>query len=133
MEVKPYHITVSVSYPPDTDTPMYKEEMKTKPAITKEISDSGAVLSPVVVAHEIVQGAEAGYFTISHGLEGWALKQLHAGMSPINHTFEVIQQVWFGSLIRFVTCFYLVFWEFLVAKHAGLEEKNKANKAKKSS
>lgn len=126
MEVRPYGITVSVSYPPDTDTPMYKEEMKTKPEITKEISDSSVVMTPQEVARDIVAGVQSHVFSISHGLEGWALKQLHPGMSPLNSLGEVIQQVFFASLLRFVTCFYLVIWEYLVAKHA-----NAADKAKK--
>lgn len=41
MECKPFNIFVSVSYPPDTDTPGYKVEMTTKPDMTKSISESG--------------------------------------------------------------------------------------------
>jgi 3-dehydrosphinganine reductase len=45
MELKPFHIFVSVCYPPDTDTPGYRLEMLSKPAITKLLSESGQVFS----------------------------------------------------------------------------------------
>lgn len=44
MEVRPYNIIVSVGYPPDTDTDGYREEMKTKPLITQQLSESGRFL-----------------------------------------------------------------------------------------
>lgn len=36
MELKPYNIYVTVSYPPDTDTPGFKEELKDKVSIECE-------------------------------------------------------------------------------------------------
>lgn len=105
---------------------MYQEEMKTKPEITKDLSDSSVVMSANQVARDIVQGVDHQLFSISHGLEGWALKQLHPGMSPMNNLGEVMQQVAFASFLRFVTCFYLVIWEYLVDK----SEKKNANAKK---
>jgi 3-dehydrosphinganine reductase len=122
-EVRPFHISISVSYPPDTDTPMYHEEMKTKPEITREISDSSVLMSPQTVARDIVSGVDAGYFSIAHGLEGWALKQVHAGLSPLNNSWEVVQQIATSGLIRFVTVFIILFWEYLVEKHVATQEK----------
>lgn len=53
MECKPFNIYISVSYPPDTDTPGYKEEMTTKPDLTKTISESGKRL--LLCCIEVVQ------------------------------------------------------------------------------
>ena len=64
MELKPYNIDVSLAYPPDTDTPGYKEEMLTKPLITRKISDTGSVYSAESVAQSIVSDVEKNYFTI---------------------------------------------------------------------
>eukprot|EP01034_Spumella_vulgaris_P040057 gene40057-49533_t len=79
MECRPYNIYVSVSYPPDTDTPGYKVEMESKPEMTKHISESGAVFTPKDVALDLINYSTKGYFGISSGLDGWLLKQLHPG------------------------------------------------------
>ena len=49
-ELKPYNIKVSVCCPPDTNTPGFQEEEKTKPEETKLISDSAGLFEPEVVA-----------------------------------------------------------------------------------
>ena len=50
LELKPYNIKVSVCCPPDTNTPGFQEEEKTKPEETKLISDSAGLFEPEVVA-----------------------------------------------------------------------------------
>jgi 3-dehydrosphinganine reductase len=114
MEVKPFNIQICVAYPPDTDTPGYKEEMLTKPLITKKISESGSVFTPVQVAQNIVEDSEEGYYTISTGVDGWFLKQAHAGMTPMNNPTEVAQQIIFSGILRLVGVFYMTFWNYVV-------------------
>jgi 3-dehydrosphinganine reductase len=116
MELKPYDITVSLSYPPDTDTPGYKEEMLTKPSLTREISETGVVVPPTEVARDIVYYSTKGYYGISTGFDGWLIKQLHPGMSPVNSAWEVTQQVMFSSVMRVISVFYVLYWDMLVAK-----------------
>ena len=112
MELRPYgNIYVSVAYPPDTDTPGYEIEMKTKPDITKKLSESGAVFSPKEVAMNIVEYSDRGYFGIGTGLDGWLLKNLHPGMSPINNLWEVWTGILFAPLCRFISLFYLVHFD----------------------
>jgi 3-dehydrosphinganine reductase len=115
MELKPYNISVSVCYPPDTDTPGYKEEMLTKPNLTKEISDSSTIVSAVEVAKDIVHYSAMRYYGISTGFDGWIIKQLHPGMSPVNNAWEVTQQIMFASPLRLVSVFYVLYWDLLVA------------------
>lgn len=55
MEVKPYGISVTVSCPPDTDTPCFEEENKVKPEETKLISASSGVFPPAKVAEDILR------------------------------------------------------------------------------
>lgn len=114
MEVKPFGILVSVSYPPDTDTPGYEIEMQTKPKLTTALSESGEVFPPQIVARDIITYSCVGYFGISTGLDGWFLKQGHAGMTPLNHSWEVLQQILLGSFVRVIGVFYLLSWESLV-------------------
>ena len=112
MEVKPHGILVSVSYPPDTDTPGYKEEMKTKLELTKKLSESGSVFTAAVVAKDIVEYSAKGYFCISTGLDGWLLKQVHPGMSPINNIWEVAQGILFGPICKIIAVFYILGWQW---------------------
>lgn len=124
MELKPYGIYVSVAYPPDTNTPGYESEMETKPEVTKKISESGSVFSSQEVASDIVSLSTAGYFNISTGLDGWMLRQLHPGMSPLNNLFECIQPVVFAPLSRIIAMIYLYSWDQMAAD----EVKNNACK-----
>ena len=111
MEVKPYGILVSVAYPPDTDTPGYKEEMLTKPDFTKKLSESGSVFTSKTVAEDIVNYSGKGYYGISTGLDGWLLKQVHPGMTPVNNIWEVVQGILFSPLCRIIGLFYVIGWE----------------------
>ncbi|MCA0400793.1 MAG: SDR family oxidoreductase [Proteobacteria bacterium] len=69
-------ITVSVAFPPDTNTPQYAQEQATKPDFTKRITAGGGVLNAQTVARSIIAGAEAGRFMLTPGwlmsLYGWA-------------------------------------------------------------
>ena len=133
MEVKPFGILVSVAYPPDTDTPGYKEEMTCKPDITKKLSESGNVFSAAVVASDILNYSSKGYFGISTGLDGWLLKQCHPGMTPCNNLWEVAQGIFFSPLCRFIGLFYIIGWDREVSFAAKKEKKEKAsNLAKKN-
>ncbi len=49
MECKPFGITVSLAFPPDTDTPMLAAENLVKPLETKAISgDAGTLGTPTL-------------------------------------------------------------------------------------
>lgn len=112
MELRPYgNIYVSIAYPPDTDTPGYEIEMQTKPEITKKLSESGTVFSSKDVAYNIVEYSDRGYYGIASGIDGWMLKNLHPGMSPINNLWEVWTGILFAPLCRFISLFYLTHFD----------------------
>ena len=69
-ELNPHGISVSIVYPPDTDTPQLAFENKIKPEITKAITQGGGLLSADKVASDIIKGIEKDKFTIIPGLEG---------------------------------------------------------------
>lgn len=112
MELLPYNILVSVAYPPDTNTPGYELEMKSKPTLTRLISESGQVFEAKQVAEDIVAYSTKGYFGISTGLDGWLLKLLHPGMTPITNAAEVFQQV-LASPLRLIAVVYIAYWNKL--------------------
>ena len=45
--MKPYNVSVTVSVPPDTDTPGYAEENKTKPTETALISAAAGLFKVI--------------------------------------------------------------------------------------
>lgn len=68
-ELKPYNIDVYVLCPPDTDTPGYKNEMKTKPVETRAISGTAKIRSARYVAEALVKGMKKKKFLIIPGFD----------------------------------------------------------------
>lgn len=57
MELRPYNISVTLSLPPDTDTPGFAVEELSKPLETKLISQSSGLVKPDVVAEQLFKDA----------------------------------------------------------------------------
>lgn len=55
-ELKPYNIGFSLLYPPDTDTPGFETENKTKPQETALLSETAKLYPPEIVAEHFVAG-----------------------------------------------------------------------------
>ena len=130
MEVKPYHIYISIAYPPDTDTPGYQEEMLTKPLLTTKLSESGNVFQPNDVAKDIIKQSSKGYFNITTGIDGYLLKLLHPGMSPINNWCEIIITILLCSIARIISLFYIIEWDNICKNHKILNDYNKSDTKK---
>jgi len=55
VELKPNNISISLVYPPDTNTPQLEGEEQYKPALTKALSEGNSkVIEPEIVAIQIV-------------------------------------------------------------------------------
>ncbi|CAM9479822.1 unnamed protein product [Choristocarpus tenellus] len=93
MEVKAFGIAVSVSYPPDTDTPGFEVENVSKPEATRLISEGGGIFSAQKVASGIVKGIKNGDFTITCGLDGYLVSLGTAGFAPCFSVCDAICQV----------------------------------------
>lgn len=63
-------LKVSVLCPPDTDTPAFEEENKTKPAETKAISENAKLMQPEQVAETLIKGMAKEKFLIIPGFDG---------------------------------------------------------------
>ncbi len=77
-ELKRYGIDVLVLCPPDTSTPGFDAENRTKPAETRGISAGGGLLQADDVARALVRGIERGDAVILPGVESkatWFLKR----------------------------------------------------------
>lgn len=110
MEVAPYNISVTVAVPPDTDTPGFEEENKTKPLETKLISEAAGLFKADDVAKKMVDDALIGSFFTTNGLEGFMLTTLSAGMGPVTDAITFMAQVFLMGIFRSVSAFYL--WSF---------------------
>lgn len=82
VELAPHKISVTVVFPPDTDTPQLAAEALTKPAATKAITAAGGVWSADAVAGKIIAGAESGRFAVAPGAQMTALAWLGGMIGP---------------------------------------------------
>lgn len=70
-ELKPYNIHFSVLYPPDTDTPGFEMENRTKPGECALMSEKIKLLSARKVAQIFVEGIIKGKYAIFPGDAGF--------------------------------------------------------------
>jgi 3-dehydrosphinganine reductase len=83
LELEGEGISVSVAYPPDTDTPQYTHENLTKPEATREITAVGGLMSAEAVARVMVEGAKAGKLMLLPGFLIKVLGPLHSLYAPV--------------------------------------------------
>lgn len=107
MEVKHLNIGITISFPPDTDTPGFEEENKGKPKATRLISGDGAAFRADVVAASIVNDAVQGNFMNYIGLDGFILGHVSAGMAPCNSFVRATIQFLLMGIFRVVSLGYL--------------------------
>ncbi|KFM80538.1 3-ketodihydrosphingosine reductase, partial [Stegodyphus mimosarum] len=126
MEVKPYNISVTVAFPPDTDTPGFAEEVKDKPDETMRMSESGGLFSAKEVALKTLQDAFNKKFMSSIGFEGWILCTLGSGTAPVNSVLEFVMQMMTTGFLRLCIVFYLWKCNDIVYQSAKERERNKS-------
>lgn len=93
MEVRPYNIAVSISFPPDTDTPQLQAELPQRSALVTELASYGSVFQAEQVAGDVWRGVERGWFQITHGLDGFLMGTVTAGMAPAGSMWGALVQV----------------------------------------
>lgn len=115
MEMAPYNISICVAYPPDTNTPGFEEEMKTKPLETKLISNSSGFFEAEYVAKQITKSIYSGSFNCSIGIDGLLLSTISSALSPTNF-LSAIFQIFTMGIFRFVGLLYLRYFYHIVNK-----------------
>lgn len=70
------NITMSLVFPPDTDTPQLEYEAQFKPPITKILAGTAGVLSAQIVAKKILNGVRKRKYIIVPGTENAFLYHL---------------------------------------------------------
>lgn len=90
-EMKQLGITVSVVYPPDTETPQLTQENQTKPPETKAITANAGLWTADAVARVTLKAVIKGQFCVTPGLQITALAWLHSFARPLfNWNFDRI-------------------------------------------
>jgi len=102
MELARENIYITLVFPPDTDTPGFKEENKSKPKETQMINETSGLLTADEVARKIIQSTRQGSFTCSYGLNGFLLTCLTCGAQPVTTIWEIIGQSLFMGLLRLI-------------------------------
>ncbi len=117
MELHTRRILVSLSFPPDTDTPLLASENETKPEITKRISEATATVPADVVGKGIVNGMVHYSPYIAVGFDGWMLATLTSGMGPSGGPIQLSLQILTMGLWRLVAFIFLSTFYSTVDKH----------------
>ena len=90
-ELKSTGVSVTIVYPPDTDTPQLAEENLTKPVETKALTAGGGLWTAEAVARVTLAGVQRGRFAITPGFQLTALAWLHSLLAPVlNWSFDRI-------------------------------------------
>ena len=92
-ELAPDGVAVSVVYPPDTDTPGYREEARTRPDVSNRLAATGGLMTAEAVAAAILRGIERKRFVTAPGPSMRILASMHSLVGPLLHRF------WFDPLI----------------------------------
>lgn len=118
VEVRPYNIGITISFPPDTDTEAFHIENETKPEETRLISETAGLFSAEYVAKSILKDVLRGNFMNTIGMDGFILGHLSAGMAPCNSILHAIYQVYLMGIFRIISMFFLKSFDGIVAKCA---------------
>lgn len=118
MELRPHNIGVTVSFPPDTDTPGYEEENKTKPTLTMKMSESGNVYSPQDVASSIIEDMIAKKFYSTVGLENRMVLSSVNTFMPVSSVHKLLFDCILAGPLKLVGYFILKSWNKMVDEAA---------------
>ena len=86
-ELRPFGITVSVVYPPDTDTPQLEKERHSRPPETQAICGKAEALSATAVARATLAGTARGQFSIYPSRSIGLLARTYSLMEPLVHWY----------------------------------------------
>lgn len=86
-ELLRYKIAVSVFHPSNIDSPGFEQENRSKPASTKAIEGTAALISPAAAAALLDSGLQAGQFHITTELMTELIRIGVTGISQCNNLF----------------------------------------------
>lgn len=103
MELIPYNIGVSLSYPPATNIEGYQAKVDSWPEEMRQYNEEIGCIKPKKVAREYVDDIENGNCSTSYGTVGQMLGYVAAATSEETNFQRALVQVLFGGILRGVT------------------------------
>ncbi|KAI3379541.1 hypothetical protein SNEBB_000945 [Seison nebaliae] len=125
MENAAHNIRFTLAFPPDTDTPGFREEQMNKPELTKIISETSGLFTPSKIARQLLKDVKCGNFISHIGLDGFMLAKVTAGASPATSVTEILHQIFLGGIFRMIVLGYLFIFNRRIYQHFRLKEKTK--------
>ena len=98
-ELGGFGVSVSIAYPPDTESPGFENENKTKPVECQNISKIGDVFKAEDVAARIIEGIRAGDYHIASPdfVQNRLIGALSAGTTPRpSYLFDLVMSPLWG-------------------------------------
>ncbi|XP_023937766.1 3-ketodihydrosphingosine reductase [Bicyclus anynana] len=120
MELVGTNVRLTLAFPPDTDTPGFKNEELTKPKETKQISGSGGLHTAEEVGRKMIKDAMNGKTYSVFGFSGHLLSILYCG--TIDSATQVLLQILSLGVIRAIMVAIQLSFHKIVRK--GLEEQH---------
>lgn len=121
MELIPFDIGVTISFPPDTDTPGFEEENKIKPSLTAKMSEAGKIYSADDVAQSIVNDIKAKKFHSTVGLENNLVLMSMNTFMPSSSFLKIFLEALIATPLKLIGYFVLRSWYKLVDEAASNE------------
>lgn len=112
MELVGTGVSLTLAFPPDTDTPGFEKEELTKPEETKLISGSGGLQSPDNVGKQLVRDALNGKTYSVFGISGQLMSLLYCG--SIDSVTQVLVQICSMGVLRAVMVGVLISFQKIV-------------------
>lgn len=106
------NIGITVAYPPDTDTPGYKNELNSMPPESLAVSQGAGVFSPELVASKIVRAIKRGQYRVTVGVDGKLLGIVSAAMTPNLSIIEIFLM----PILRIASAFYVYNWKAMIRR-----------------
>lgn len=118
-ELRPYNIGVSLVFPPDTETPGYKTENKSKPKLCQMISEQAGLWKVDDVAKVILDGVKKRKFMIGVGSDGYFMNALTCGAAPSSSVLDFWLQLMLMPFLRIYMLFLQNFWTNMISDEVG--------------
>ncbi|XP_013191564.1 3-ketodihydrosphingosine reductase [Amyelois transitella] len=126
MELVGTDVRLTLSFPPDTDTPGFQNEELTKPKETKLISSSGGLHSPDDIGKKLIHDSMAGKIYSTYGISGKLLALLYGG--SLESISQILIQIFSMGFLRAIMVSIVLSFHSIV-KDVAKERKQETKKS----
>jgi len=112
----PHNIAVSLSNPPDVNTPMLARENEIKPKECRQISEGSGVFEAHTIAADLVDAMKHWRFLVNTGFDGQMLRLIATGTSPASSGAWATLELLSLGIIRTVSLGYRWYYNRIVRK-----------------